>query len=324
MGPLRRYSDIMRPIQFSSQRLEALFQDTTVATLPQLKAALGTAVDLTVFRKLSALPYRTSYSHRGAYYTLDPLAHYDELGLWSYRDIYFSRHGTLLDTAATLVTKAPAGYFTDELEAVVQVAAKDALRQLAQQGRLYRREWEGRYLYCASQRGRRQQQWAARQAQQHPEDEEQAAMVLFYSLLDEQQRRLYAGLESLEWGHGGDQRMAQLFGLDADTVARGRRELLSGQVLSERVRRAGGGRPRVEKNAGPLEPTAGVAAPRYGRGSDGTAGSLDRPAPGANQPAVEAFGPFGLSQHRAAFTRSDGLRAACQSQESLRPAKPGA
>ena len=251
MGPVRRYSNIMRPIRFSSERLEAFFQDTPVATLPQLKAALGTTVDLTVFRKLSALPYRTSYSHRGAYYTLDPLAQYDEVGLWSYRDIYFSRHGTLLDTATTLVTKASAGYFTDELEAVVHVAAKDALRQLAQQGRLHRRECQGRYLYCASERGRRQEQWAARQAQQHPEDAEQGAMVLFYSLLDEQQRRLYAGLESLEWGHGGDQQMAQLFGLDAETVARGRRELLSGQVLPERVRRAGGGRPRVEKKRPP-------------------------------------------------------------------------
>jgi len=97
------------------------------------------------------------------------------------------------------------------------------------------------------ERERRQQQWAARQAQQHPEDDLAAALVLFYSLLDEQQRRLYAGLESLEWGHGGDQRMAQLFGLDVDTVARGRVELLSGQVLRQGVRRAGAGRPRVEK-----------------------------------------------------------------------------
>ena len=74
-----------------------------------------------------------------------------------------------------------------------------------------------------------------------------AARVLFYSLLDEQQRRLFAGLASLEWGHGGDQRMAQLFGLDVDTVARGRAELFGGQVLRERVRRVGGGRPRTEK-----------------------------------------------------------------------------
>src|SRR6266705_3816037 len=129
----------MKTISFPAQRLEALFQDRKVATLSQLKGALGSDVDLTVFRKLSVLPYRTSYSHRGAYYTLDTLAHYDELGLWSYHDIHFSRHGTLLDTAATLVTKAPAGYFTNELEAVVHVATKDALRQLTHQGRLYRR-----------------------------------------------------------------------------------------------------------------------------------------------------------------------------------------
>jgi hypothetical protein len=42
-----------------------------------------------------------------------------------------------------------------------------------------------------------------------------------------------------------------LFGLDADTVARGRRELLSGQVLPERVRRAGAERSPGEKKRRP-------------------------------------------------------------------------
>ena len=237
----------MNVIHYPTDRLASLLRDQKIATMPQLKSALGSAVTFTVLRKLAPLEYRSSYSHGGTYYTLDSIAQYDERGLWSYRDIHFSRHGTLINTAATLVTNAPAGYFTRELDAVVQVATKDVLRHLVQQERLCRRELAGRYLYCAKERLRRQEQWAARQAQQRPDDEWQAAMVLFYSLLDEQQRRLYAGLESLECGHGGDQRMAQLFGLDVDTVARGRRELLSGQVLQERVRRTGGGRPRVEK-----------------------------------------------------------------------------
>jgi len=199
-----------------------------------------------VFRKLAALPYRSSYSHRGAYYTLDSIAQYDQLGLWSYRDIHFSRHGSLLDTATVLVPQAPAGYLVEELDAVVEVATKDALRQLAHAGRLHRADWEGRYLYCAVDRARRQEQLAARQAQR-PGEDLQAAKALFYSLLDEQQRRLYAGLESLAWGHGGQQRMAQFFGLDADTVARGQAELLGGQLLHGRVRRVGGGRHTVEK-----------------------------------------------------------------------------
>ena len=78
-------------------------------------------------------------------------------------------------------------------------------------------------------------------------DELRAALVLFVSLLDEQQRRLYAGLESLKSGRGGDQRMADLIGLDRGTIARGRRELLAQDVALDRVRRAGGGRPSVEK-----------------------------------------------------------------------------
>ena len=237
----------MNIVRYSSDRLVSLLREQKVATMPQLKSALGTSVTFTVLRKLTPLGYRSSYSHGGTYYTLDSIAQYHELGLWSYRDIHFSRHGTLLNTAATLVTNAPAGYFTDELDAVVRVTTKDALRHLVQQDRLYRRELTGRYLYCAKERQRRQEQFAARQAQQRPDDDLQAAIVLFYSLLDEQQRRLYAGLESLEWGHGGDQRMAELFGLDVDTVARGRAELLSGQVLHQRVRREGGGRPRAEK-----------------------------------------------------------------------------
>jgi hypothetical protein len=237
----------MNTVRYPTDRLVSLLQNQKVATMPQLKSALGTSVTFTVLRKLSPLGYRSSYSHCGAYYTLDSIAQYDELGLWSYRDIHFSRHGTLLNTAQVLVNQAPAGYGVAELEAVVQVAVKDALRQLAQAGRLYRRPWEGRYLYCALDRARRQEQWVVRQAQQQSGDDLLAAKALFYSLLDEQQRRLYAGLESLQCGHGGQQRMAQVFGLDVDTVARGQRELLSGQVLRGRTRHQGGGRPAVEK-----------------------------------------------------------------------------
>jgi len=237
----------MNIIHYPAEILIRLLNDQKVATMPQLKEALGTSVTYTILRKLSALGYRSSYSHGGTYYTLDSIAHYDELGLWSYRDIHFSRHGTLLNTAEALVTQSLAGYQGPELEAVVQVASKDALRQLVKGERLSRREWQGRFLYCALDRRRRQEQWAARQAQQETGDDLQAVKALFYGLLDEQQRRLYAGLESLQCGHGGQQRTAQRFGLDVDTVARGERELLSGQVLRGRVRQSGGGRAAVEK-----------------------------------------------------------------------------
>lgn len=245
--PMRRYIHIMNILHYPADRLVRLLKDQTVATMPQLKEALGTSVTYTVLRKLAPLGYRSSYSHSGTYFTLDSIAHYDELGLWSHRDIRFSRRGTLLNTAEALVRESSAGYQVPELQAVVHVAVKDVLRQLVQAGRLFRQEWQGLYLYCAPDRRRRQEQWAARQAQGAAGDDLQAAKALFYSLLDEQQRRLYAGLESLQLGYGGQHRAAERFGLDVDTVARGERELLGGQVLRERVRQPGGGRPAVEK-----------------------------------------------------------------------------
>lgn len=234
----------MDALHYPAERLTEFFRRRIIATLPELQAALGTTGERTVFRRLAELSYRCSYSHRGAYYTLDSLARYDAHGMWSYQDVHFSRYGTLLDTAAELTARAPAGYFTEELDAVVGVPTKDALRQLVERGRLQRRPCPELFLYGSAERSRWQEQWAARQAQA---DELPAAIALFYSLLDEQQRRLYAGLESLQHGHGGDRRMAELLGLDPATVARGRHELLSGQVLRERVRRVGGGRQPVEK-----------------------------------------------------------------------------
>jgi len=231
-------------VHYSAERLNDLFRQQTIATLSELMHALGTTAPRTVFRRLADLDYRCSYSHRGAYYTLDALARFDAYGLWSCRGVHFSRHGTLLDTAAQLASGAPAGYFASELEAIVQVPVKDALRQLVERRRLQRRPCPDRHLFGAADRARWQAQWAARQVQA---DELPAAIALFYSLLDEQQRRLYAGLESLQQGHGGDRHMAGLLGLDVASVARGRHELRTGEVLRERVRRQGGGRPPVEK-----------------------------------------------------------------------------
>jgi len=70
---------------------------------------------------------------------------------------------------------------------------------------------------------------------------------LFYALLDEQQRRLFAGLESIRLGHGGDTLLGNFLGLDPHTVPRGRQQLLERNVVGGRTRRQGGGRSAAEK-----------------------------------------------------------------------------
>jgi hypothetical protein len=256
----RRNGAIMRPTKFTAENIATLLRKQKIATLPELAAALGTLARRTVFRKLEELSYRTSYSHRGRYYTLDEVARFDEMGLWSYRNVWFSIHGTLLSTAAAIVESSERGCFVGELDNTLNVDTKDALRKLAQETRLSRERISGQFLYCAVEPARRRRQLLARRAMlaepglagPMPQaafmpDELRAAIVLFFSLLDEQQRRLYAGLEALKTGRGGDALIAELLGLDAGTVARGRRALLEQDVQTDRVRQAGGGRKPVEK-----------------------------------------------------------------------------
>jgi hypothetical protein len=227
----------MRHVLFPPDALRQLLLRNKIATLTDLKSALGTQVAVTVFRKLKPMDYVTSYSHAGRYYTLRELAQFDSDGLWAHKSVWFSSQGTLLATAADFVRRSPSGYFADELASRVHVEVHDALLQLVSQRKLARELVSGTYLYTAVDTALRRRQLSARRELPVPAsvmdmnqlrisaDELNAAIVLFYSMLDERQRRLYAGLESLKLGHGGDRQLAELFGLDPHTVARGRQEL---------------------------------------------------------------------------------------------------
>ena len=240
--------------------LRQLFRVHSILTLDQLKAALATQVTMTVFRKLRPLAYLSSYSHRGKYYTLHEIARFDQLGLWSHHQVRFSRHRTLINTCAVLVADSEAGYSADELVRLLHVQVKDPLRKLARQERIRRTKVGARWVHFSADSKRYHAQRRARHIAESAApapsvssvgpvvpDQLHAAISLFYSLLDERQRRLYAALESLKIGHGGDRRIAELLGIDAGTVARGRQQLLTGNVQRQRVRRPGGGRHPVEK-----------------------------------------------------------------------------
>lgn len=256
---LSRNSNIMRPPSFDPQILRTYLRRHHIADLPTLKQALGTQADLTVFRKLQPLGYLSSYTHRGRFYTLREIARFDEDGLWSHEAVWFSRHGTLVNTLEAWVTQSSQGWFADELTDRLHVDVQDPLHDLVRRGRLRRVESTGRFLYTTADARRSKDQVRARRtahavplvadatALAVSPDELKAAILLFYSVLDEQQRRLYAGLESIKLGRGGDTILATFLNLDPHTVARGRQQLLDHDVALARTRRVGGGRIPVEK-----------------------------------------------------------------------------
>ena len=178
---------------------------------------------------------------------------------WSHEAVWFSRHGTLLATVEAFVNRSLNGYYAAELADELHVEVQEPLRHLVQQQRLSRVEIQGQFLYTAIDSPQRRNQILARRstqavplavhsaALQLSPDELKAAILLFYGLLDEQQRRLFAGLESIRLGHGGDTLLSDFLGLDVHTVARGRQQLLDRDVIGGRMRRTGGGRIPAEK-----------------------------------------------------------------------------
>jgi hypothetical protein len=249
----------MRPAAFDATVLRQHLHRHKIGDLTELKRVLGTDTALTVFRKLKQLGYLASYTHRGRFYTLSEIARFDDRGLWSHEAVWFSRYGTLLSTVEAFVLASSNGYYAPELADVLHAEVQEPLRHLVQRERLSRTEVDGQFLYTAIDApDRRNQTMARRSARAVPlavhsadlqvsPDELKAGILLFYGLLDEQQRRLFAGLESIRLGQGGDTLLGDFLGLDAHTVARGRQQLLDRNVVSGRTRRQGGGRQPTEK-----------------------------------------------------------------------------
>ena len=251
----------MRIDTFTTEPIVTLLRNQTVASLPEIMQALGTPSHRTTFRKIALAGCRSSYSHSGQYYTLDELASYDDNGLWSHQQVRFSRAGSLLATLEALIAGAPAGHFASELTKLVGVDTYNALRKLIVANRLSRHPFDGRYLYCSATRAQQRIQLSARESWRTGVPIEYAehlpaalndvpvsvASATLLSVLDERQRRLFAGLESLRYGYGGDRRVAAILGMSPTTVATGRKQLLAGDLDPERVRKSGGGRKLVEK-----------------------------------------------------------------------------
>jgi hypothetical protein len=252
----------MRKPIFPTDELRNFLERETIATMQQLKNTLGTSVDMTVFRKLNALGYLASYSHRGKYYTLKRTAEFDQRGLWSFGEVHFSCHGTLRNTARQFVRNSLAGYTAAELRQELHVEVKGTLLDLFRNRELGRETFTDEFVYINTQPAIGHRQMLTRRDASSSGLEQlveengpvlahqlRASIILFVSLLDEKQRRLWAGLESMRIGHGGDSAIARLMDISPQTVAKGRRELLCRDIEVERTRRSGAGRPHIKKNS---------------------------------------------------------------------------
>jgi hypothetical protein len=145
--------------------LTALFRSHPVADLAALFATLETQSRMSVFRRLSAIGYLTSYTHAGRFYTLRSLPAFDREGLWCHGGICFSRHGSLKSTVIHMVEQSDSGRTQHELQIRLRVRVHNTLLDLVRQMRIGREPWAGQYLYVSSDTIRAAAQLALRRTQ---------------------------------------------------------------------------------------------------------------------------------------------------------------
>jgi len=142
----------------SEEKLANWLRRRKVATLKSMEAQFQIS-RMTVLRRLKAVGYHTSYNHNGTYYTLAETPEFDESGLWSYRDIHFSVHGTLTETVVATIDSCDMGMTVAELEDLLGAKLGNLLSRLVKDGRLRCVIWKGRkgvYVSADTKVGQRQ------------------------------------------------------------------------------------------------------------------------------------------------------------------------
>ncbi len=88
----------MLPADASENALRSFFRRHYIAEISDLFRLLETRSRMSVFRRLKAIGYRSSFNHAGRYYTLVDVPRFDQWGLWFHRNVGFSCAGTLKST----------------------------------------------------------------------------------------------------------------------------------------------------------------------------------------------------------------------------------
>ena len=148
----------MRPVQYSADSILDPFYQHKILTREEHRKLCGCSA-MTAWRVLSKHGYLSSYNANARYYTLIDIPDFDDQGLWSYRDIRFSKFGSLNRTMVELITRSTQGKTAREMEAELGITnARTTLVKLHKEGKVSRTKVKGIFVYLAvaSELGERQ------------------------------------------------------------------------------------------------------------------------------------------------------------------------
>ena len=149
------------------QHLVSLFGQNPCWMIQPLATKMQYSIP-SVRRFLAEVGYYSSFTHNGAWYTLHSTPRFGRNGLWFYRDIGFSRAGSLTKTLITLVAKSPTGMSAEMLGESLRCRCHGVLVHLWRKGSIQREKIGRCQVYFAADPHKAKRQRQARSAQHPP------------------------------------------------------------------------------------------------------------------------------------------------------------
>lgn len=118
-------------------------------TVTDLREVLSCSL-VTVRRRLKEWNACTSYNKNGRYYTLPDIPTFNKNGIWRYRDIYFSRYGTLKNTVIALATKSKKGLNHAELQEILGLNPKCFMARFKELTGVKKERYRNHIVYFSS------------------------------------------------------------------------------------------------------------------------------------------------------------------------------
>ena len=150
------------------QHLVSLFAQTPCWMIQPLAAEMHYSIP-SVRRFLAEAGYYSSFNYNGGWYTLRSIPRFGRNGLWFYRDIGFSRAGTLPKTLITLISVSPAGMSAETLGENLRCRCHGVLVNLWRTRKIERQKIGRRQVYFAANPHKAAIQHQALAAQDLPE-----------------------------------------------------------------------------------------------------------------------------------------------------------
>jgi hypothetical protein len=150
-----------------TQRIVSLFGQNPCWMIQPLAAEMNYSIP-SVRRFLAEVGYYSSFTHNGGWYTLRSIPRFGRNGLWFYRDIGFSRAGTLTKTLITLITGSPAGMNAEMLGEALRCRCHGVLVNLWRKGNIQRQKIGRCQVYFAADPHKAENQRQALSAQHPP------------------------------------------------------------------------------------------------------------------------------------------------------------